>query len=56
MGDTFKPLDPRAQLEYLLARVAERAFRSWSGAQQAQRINPRQFSMVACIATAPEIN
>ena len=42
----FVPLDPDAQLGYLVVRVADRMSRSWYAALRAHGINPRQFSVL----------
>src|SRR5688500_12487862 len=50
---TFVPLDPEAQLGYLLVRGADHVSRPWHAALRAHGINPRQFSMLSCIAQDP---
>lgn len=52
----FVPLDPDAQLGYLLVVSADRMSRAWHAALRAQGINPRQFSMLATIAHDPGIS
>lgn len=49
----FVPLDPMAQVGYLLVRAAELVSRPWSVGLQAFGINPRQFSVLALIAADP---
>jgi DNA-binding MarR family transcriptional regulator len=52
----FVPLDPDAQLGYLLVVSADRMSRAWHDAMRAHGINPRQFSMLASIAHDPGIS
>ncbi|GIJ52348.1 hypothetical protein Val02_92340 [Virgisporangium aliadipatigenens] len=52
----FEPLDPHAQLGYLLVVCAERMSRDWHAALRSAGINPRQFSMLAVIARDPGIS
>jgi DNA-binding MarR family transcriptional regulator len=52
----FEPLDPHAQLGYLLVVCAERMSREWHAALRSAGINPRQFSMLAVIARDPGIS
>lgn len=52
----FVPLDPESQLGYLLVRSAEQVARCWNADLRAHGINPRQFSMLACLAQSPGIS
>jgi DNA-binding MarR family transcriptional regulator len=56
MTEPFAPLDPDAQLGYLLVRVADRASRTWQSALRAHGINPRQFSVLGLLAGDPGIS
>ena len=56
MSEAFVPLDPDAQLGYLLVVAADRQSRSWHKALRDQGINPRQFSMLASLAHDPGIS
>jgi DNA-binding MarR family transcriptional regulator len=56
MSEAFVPMDPDAQLGYLLVVAADQMSRSWHGALRAQGINPRQFSMLASLAHDPGIS
>lgn len=56
MRKTFSPLDPEAQLGYVLVRVADRISRGWHASLRAEGINPRQFSMLACLARDPGLS
>lgn len=53
---SFVPLDPDAQLGYLLVVSADRMSRAWHAAMRAHGINPRQFSMLASIAHDPGLS
>jgi DNA-binding MarR family transcriptional regulator len=50
MAKPFTPLDPDAQLGYLVARVADQVAKPWSASLRAHGINPRQFSILALLA------
>jgi DNA-binding MarR family transcriptional regulator len=52
----FVPLDPDAQLGYLVVRVADRMSRSWYAALRAHGINPRQFSVLGLLARDPDLS
>jgi DNA-binding MarR family transcriptional regulator len=56
MTAPFVPLDPDAQLGYLLVRAADQLTKTWNAAMRAQGINPRQFSMLATLAHDPGIS
>lgn len=56
MEHQLEPPDPDAQLGYLLVRAADRVSRHWSARLRANKINPRQFSMLAVLARDPGIS
>jgi DNA-binding MarR family transcriptional regulator len=56
MAEPFVPLDPDAQLGYLVVRVADRMSRSWQAALRAHGINPRQFSVLGLLARDPDLS
>jgi DNA-binding MarR family transcriptional regulator len=56
MAEPFVPLDPDAQLGYLVVRVADRMSRSWHAALRAHGINPRQFSVLGLLARDPDLS
>jgi DNA-binding MarR family transcriptional regulator len=56
MTDPIIPLDPETQLGYMLVRGADQLSRAWHGALRAHSINPRQFSMLACLAHDPGLS
>lgn len=53
---TFVSMDPDRQLGYLLARAASRAQKTWAIALNEHGINPRQFSMLALLASDPGLS
>jgi DNA-binding MarR family transcriptional regulator len=56
MTEPFVPLDPDAQLGYLVVRAADRMSRSWHEALRAHGINPRQFSVLGLLARDPDLS
>lgn len=56
MSDKFTPLDPDAQLGYMLVRAADQVSRPWHAALRAHGINPRQFSVLAWLARDPGLS
>lgn len=56
MTKSFVPLDPEAQLGYLLVVCADQMSRAWHDALRSAAINPRQFSMLAVLARDPGIS
>lgn len=56
MAETFVPMDPDAQLGYVLVRCAEQMARAWHEALREHGVNPRQFSMLAELAHDPGIS
>ncbi|GAB1690291.1 MarR family winged helix-turn-helix transcriptional regulator [Krasilnikovia sp. M28-CT-15] len=56
MAASFTPMDPDAQLGYLLVVCAEQMSRAWHRALRQAGINPRQFSMLAVLAHEPGIS
>lgn len=56
MTEPFVPLDPDAQLGYLVVRVADRLSRLWRAALNAHGINPRQFSVLGLLARDPALS
>jgi DNA-binding MarR family transcriptional regulator len=56
MTEPFEPLDPDAQLGFLVVRVADRMSRSWHAALRAHGINPRQFSVLGLLAGDPDLS
>lgn len=56
MTEAFVPIDPDAQLGYLLVVCAEQTSRAWHEALRQAGINPRQFSMLAVLAHEPGIS
>ena len=56
MSDKFTPLDPDAQLGYVLVRAADQVSRPWHAALRAHGINPRQFSVLAWLARDPGLS
>lgn len=56
MAESFTPMDPDAQLGYLLVVCAEQTSRAWHRALRQAGINPRQFSMLSVLAHDPGIS
>jgi DNA-binding MarR family transcriptional regulator len=56
MTAPLAPMDPEAQLGYLLVVCADQMSRAWHEALRHAGINPRQFSMLAAIAYDPGIS
>jgi DNA-binding MarR family transcriptional regulator len=56
VAESRAPMDPDAQLGYLLVVCAEQTSRAWHGALRQAGINPRQFSMLAVLAHEPGIS
>lgn len=56
MDEPFTPLDPDAQLGYLLVRVADQVSRSWLALLRRHGINPRQFSVLSLLAVDAELS